>query len=188
MSIRKQVPESDYLTDAFSREAVHYVKEHHEDPFFLYLAFNAVHMPLQASPKYLDRFASIADTKRRTYAAMLSAMDDAIGAVLKELRENNLEQDSLIFFISDNGGPTMTHALSPASPLIDAGKNTNGLTFDQRGAGFLHPVMGDHPIGGIATQNADIDAALRATLRIDCRDLISRIAAMGYQWGVGDGN
>jgi arylsulfatase A-like enzyme len=104
---RKQVPESDYLTDAFSREAVHYVKEHHEDPFFLYLAFNAVHMPLQASPKYLDRFASIADTKRRTYAAMLSAMDDAIGAVLGELRENNLEQDSLIFFISDNGGPAI---------------------------------------------------------------------------------
>lgn len=103
----KKVPESEYLTDAFAREAVHYVKEHHEDPFFLYLAFNAVHMPLQASPKYRDRFASIEDPKRRDYAAMLSAMDDAIGAVLQQLREHNLEQDTLIFFISDNGGPVI---------------------------------------------------------------------------------
>ncbi len=102
----KAVEETEYLTDAFAREAVKYVKEHHQDPFFLCLAFNAVHLPLQAPPKYLQRFAHITEPKRRTYAAMLSAMDDAIGSVLEQLRKDGLEENTLIFFLSDNGGPT----------------------------------------------------------------------------------
>ncbi len=101
----KPVGESEYLTDAFAREAVAYIDRHAKDPFFLYLAFNAVHAPLQASPKVLERFAGIAEPKRRTYAAMLASMDDAIGAVLAKLRAAELEEQTLIFFISDNGGP-----------------------------------------------------------------------------------
>jgi arylsulfatase A-like enzyme len=65
---------------------------------------------MQAPAKYLDRFPNIADNKRRTYAAMLSAMDDAIGAVLKKLRESGLEKNTFIVFISDNGGPTRANA------------------------------------------------------------------------------
>jgi arylsulfatase A-like enzyme len=101
------VIESEYLTDAFAREAVAFIDRHKAQPFFLYLAFNAVHTPLDATPKRLERFASIADTRRRTYAAMLSAMDDAVGRVLTTLRSAGLEEDTLIFFLSDNGGPTM---------------------------------------------------------------------------------
>ena len=79
-------------------------------PFFLYLAFNAVHTPMQAPDDYLQRFASIEDQKRRTYAGMLSAMDDAIGRVLKAVRETGIEEKTLICFISDNGGPITRNA------------------------------------------------------------------------------
>jgi arylsulfatase A-like enzyme len=94
-----------YLTDAFTREAVDFIDRHQKEPFFLYLAFNAVHTPLQASDKYLKRFEAIKDEKRRKYAAMLSAMDDAVGEVLGKVKAAGLEEDTLVFFISDNGGP-----------------------------------------------------------------------------------
>jgi arylsulfatase A-like enzyme len=61
---------------------------------------------LESIEKYLSRFSNITDTKRRTFAAMLSAMDDGVGMVLAKLREHRLEENTLIFFISDNGGPT----------------------------------------------------------------------------------
>lgn len=100
------VTERQYLTDAFAREAVAAVDQHRDHPFFLYLPFNAVHAPLQAPPRYQQRFAAIQDPKRRTFAAMQAAMDDAVGRVLDRLREHGLERDTLLFFISDNGGPT----------------------------------------------------------------------------------
>ena len=99
------VEEQAYLTDAITREAVAFIERHHGSPFFLYLTYNAVHAPMQATGKYLDRFKNITEAQRRTYAAMLSAMDDGIGEVLKKLREHNLERDTMIFFFSDNGGP-----------------------------------------------------------------------------------
>ncbi len=94
-----------YMTDILSSEAAAFIARHKADPFYLYLAYNAVHTPLQAPEKYLNRFAGIADEKRRTYAAMTSAMDDGIGRVLAALREHDLERDTLVFFFSDNGGP-----------------------------------------------------------------------------------
>jgi arylsulfatase A-like enzyme len=96
----------DYTTDAFGREAVAFIERHKAEPWFCYLPFNAVHGPLEALDKYEKRFHAIEDRKRRTYAAMQSAMDDAIGSVLGKLRELKLEEDTLIFFFSDNGGPT----------------------------------------------------------------------------------
>jgi arylsulfatase A-like enzyme len=100
------ITEKEYLTDAFAREAVAFVDQHKSEPFFLYLPFNAVHAPLQASEKYLSRFAGITDPKRRTFAAMLTAMDDAIGRVLARLTELKLTGQTLVVFVSDNGGPT----------------------------------------------------------------------------------
>ncbi len=101
------VEEKEYLTDAFAREAVAFVKRHKGQPFFLYLAFNAVHTPMHATDERLKRFATIADKKRRTYAAMLAAMDEGVGKVLDTLRTAQLEENTLIVFFSDNGGPTM---------------------------------------------------------------------------------
>ncbi len=83
-----------------------FIEKHRAEPWLCYLAFNAVHAPLESTDKYLSRFSHIAESKRRTFAAMLSAMDDAVGEVLKKLREHHLEENTLVFFISDNGGPT----------------------------------------------------------------------------------
>lgn len=103
----KPVEEKEYLTDAFGREALAFLDRHAEEPFFLYLAFNAVHTPMDATDERLQKFKGIADEKRRTYAAMMSAMDENIGKVLAKLDELKLAESTLVFFISDNGGPTM---------------------------------------------------------------------------------
>lgn len=108
------VDEKAYLTDAFNREAVEFVDRHHEQPFFLYLPYNAVHLPQQAPQEYLDRCVGIKNTRRRRMAAMLLAMDDGVGMVLDRLRRNGIEDDTLIFFFSDNGGPTPVNHSSNA--------------------------------------------------------------------------
>ncbi len=100
------VEEREYLTDALTREAVDFIDRHKRKPFFLYLAYNAVHSPLQGSDKYMAKFPHIEDIHRRIFAAMLANLDDSVGSVLAKLRAEGLEKDTLIFFISDNGGPT----------------------------------------------------------------------------------
>ena len=107
---REVVQEDRYLTDAFGAEAVDFIERNRANPFFLYLAFNAVHTPLHATSRYMDRYAHVADERRRTLAAMASAMDDAAGAVLAKLREHGLERDTLVVFLSDNGCPVITGA------------------------------------------------------------------------------
>lgn len=98
-----------YATDAFGREAAAFIGRQSAavKPWFLVLAFNAVHTPLQADKERLARFAHIADRERRTYAAMMSAMDDAVGVVMQKLQAVGAEGNTLVFFCSDNGGPTM---------------------------------------------------------------------------------
>ena len=103
----KPVASVTYLTDSLGQRAVDYIGRHASEPFFLYLAFNAAHTPMEAPETYTARFPGIADERRRTYAAMLSAMDDAIGRTLAALRDNELEEQTLVIFLNDNGGPTM---------------------------------------------------------------------------------
>lgn len=95
-----------YTTDAYAERAVDWLEKNKAKPWFLYLPFNAQHAPLQAPQKYLDRFPNIADEKRKLFAAMMSAMDDAVGRVLEKVRELKQEENTLVFFIADNGGPT----------------------------------------------------------------------------------
>ena len=104
------VDEPAYLTEAFTREAVAYIDRHRKDPFFLYLAFNAVHTPLQAMNKYVHRFAHIKDERHRVLAAMTSAMDHGIGAVPAKLKSSGIDKDTLVIFLSDNGCPIYTKA------------------------------------------------------------------------------
>jgi arylsulfatase A-like enzyme len=116
-----------YLTEAFGDRAVGYIKQHASEPFFLYLAFNAAHVPMEAPATYLARFPNIADPQRRTYAAMVSAMDDAIGRTLTALRDQNLEEKTLVIFLNDNGGPTMpttTVNASSNAPLRGSKRQT----------------------------------------------------------------
>lgn len=103
------VEEEAYLTDAIARESVAFIDRQASDtPFFLCVTFNAVHTPMQADDARLKKFASIGNEVRRTYAAMMSAMDDGIGAIESKLRDRKLEDNTLVFFISDNGGPTLS--------------------------------------------------------------------------------
>src|SRR5690606_13551153 len=95
-----------YTTDAYAKRAVEWIEKHKDTPYFLYLPFNAQHAPLEATQKFLDRFPKIEDEKRKTFAAMLSAQDDAVGAVLAKVRELGQEDQTLIFYLADNGGPT----------------------------------------------------------------------------------
>jgi arylsulfatase A-like enzyme len=108
------VEETEYLTDALSREAVSFVERNKQKPFFLYLAYNAPHAPLQATEKYLKRFENIKDPKRRTYAAMVSAVDDGVGRLLDKLKERGVNDNTIIIFLSDNGGPTSDNASNNA--------------------------------------------------------------------------
>lgn len=103
----EQVAEFDHTTDAFGREAAAFIETHKGKPWFLALTFNAVHTPMQATPERLKKLAAIPDKTRRTYAAMMLAMDDAVGVVRARLAATGQEQNTLVAFISDNGGPTM---------------------------------------------------------------------------------
>jgi arylsulfatase A-like enzyme len=95
-----------YLTTMLGDEAASFIHRNKEKPWLLYTAFNAPHTPMQATPELLERVKHIADEKRRTYAAMVAGLDDAVGTILKQLREDGLEERTLIFFLSDNGGTT----------------------------------------------------------------------------------
>jgi len=100
----RRIETDEYLTDEFSHEAVDFIVKNHEKPFLLFLSYNAPHTPMQASQKYLDRFNHIDDKLRKTYAAMVSAVDDGVIRVLDALDAHDLAEETLVFFLSDNGG------------------------------------------------------------------------------------
>lgn len=111
----------DYLTDELTNAAIDFVQKEAKarNPFFLYLAYNAPHAPLQATEKYLSRFTHIKEKDRRTYAAMVSAVDDGVGKLMETLRRQGLLEDTIVFFLSDNGGPISKNASNNA-PLRGA--------------------------------------------------------------------
>jgi arylsulfatase A-like enzyme len=106
----KRIETTEYLTDELSNSAVEFIKREKDNPFFLYLSYNAPHTPLQASKEYLDRNKHIPKGKRRTYAAMITAVDDGVGRVLATLDELGIDDNTLVFFLSDNGGPESKNA------------------------------------------------------------------------------
>ncbi|WP_117883730.1 sulfatase-like hydrolase/transferase [Aureibaculum luteum] len=104
----KEVRETEYLTDALSHEAIRFVKDasKKEKPFFLYLSYNAPHVPLEAKKEDLEKFAAIKDEKRRTYAAMVYAVDRGVNEIEEALKATGQFENTLIVFLSDNGGKT----------------------------------------------------------------------------------
>jgi len=99
-------PEEGYLTDVLAERTNNLIELHRDEPFFLYAAFNAVHTPMHAKPEHEALFAGIEDERRRALAAMTVALDDAVGSILAKLRELDLEDNTLLFFVNDNGGAT----------------------------------------------------------------------------------
>jgi len=106
------VREDAYLTEAFTRESLNFIKLAGNRPFFLYLPFNAAHTPLQAPRKYLEQFSHIRGKKRKIYAAMVSALDDGIRTILSDLDSRGRGDNTLVFFLNDNGGHSRNNGSS----------------------------------------------------------------------------
>lgn len=100
-----------YHVDACSRAAASIIERYKNDPLFLYVAYRAPHVPLDAPQSYLGRFPGKMPERRRQALAMLSAVDDGVGLITKTLAEHNLTEKTLIFYIGDNGAPLKIHKL-----------------------------------------------------------------------------
>lgn len=101
----------DYLTDALADAAIDYINENKDQPFFIYLSFNAVHTPMEARKDDLKKFPNL-ERKRKTLAAMTLGLDRACGRVIDELDKLNLRENTIIVYTNDNGGPTDSNASS----------------------------------------------------------------------------
>jgi arylsulfatase A-like enzyme len=98
----------EYVTDQLAKEAVAFIDRHRDVPFFLYVAFNAPHAPLETTDVYYQRFPQFTDERKRIHAAMISALDDGVGRILDRLQEIGAADNAIVVFTSDNGGPEVT--------------------------------------------------------------------------------
>lgn len=100
------VEEKQHLTEAISREAKEFILRNFDKPFFMCVHYNAVHSPMQGADRYMHKFRNIEDPQRRIFLAMLGHLDDGVGQILGALRQIGDTKNTLILFLSDNGGPT----------------------------------------------------------------------------------
>ncbi|EWH10248.1 sulfatase [Catenovulum agarivorans DS-2] len=94
----------EYLTTALSKDAVKFIEREQDNPFMIYMSYNAPHTPLQAPEKTIAKYKHIEDKERRIYAAMVGEMDQGIGLLVDALKRTGQYENTLIFFLSDNGG------------------------------------------------------------------------------------
>lgn len=94
-----------YITDDKGDECIDFIKRHKSDPFFLYASFNAPHAPMQATEDDLELYKHVKDKKRRTYCAMVHRLDVNVGRIIKELKKQKVYENTVLVFLSDNGGP-----------------------------------------------------------------------------------
>ncbi|MEZ5403039.1 MAG: sulfatase-like hydrolase/transferase [Bryobacteraceae bacterium] len=103
----KTLEEPGYSTELIGAEAVRRIRQRDKKkPLFLYVPFNAPHSPLQAPQALIDRYATVKDDRRRVFSAMVDAMDQQVGAILKALDDEKIARETIVLFFSDNGGPT----------------------------------------------------------------------------------
>ncbi len=141
-----------YLTDEFSDQAIRFVERYQEEPFFLFLSYNAPHGPLEATDKYLSRFPNIENKRRRTYAAMVSAVDDGVGNLLDKLEELDLENNTLVVFLSDNGGPETKNGSDNGELREGKGSVYEGgfhVPFAMQWKGVISPGIYEHPVSSL---------------------------------------
>ncbi len=106
---RSPIDDTGYLTRNITKETIAFIEENRDRPLFAYVPYNAVHNPLQAPQDYVRRYSS-PDPQRNTYLAMLAIMDEGVGAILDTLDRLNLSDNTLVIFLSDNGGARGTTA------------------------------------------------------------------------------
>lgn len=110
MEMGEEIYEEEYLTYAFRDKAMDFIEENKEEPFFLYCAFSAPHVPFQAPVDYYCMYEDVEDDNKRVYYAMISALDDAIGEIHQKIKDLGLEENTIIYLLSDNGGASYTKA------------------------------------------------------------------------------
>ena len=159
-----------YHLDVNSRAAAAFIDRHHDQPFFFYCAYRAPHVPLDAPPRYLQRFPGEMPERRRQALAMLSAVDDGVGQIMEQLRQHNIEDRTLIFLIGDNGAPLKIHKLDApgGGPGWDGSLNDplNGEKGMLSEGGIRVPFVAywkDHLPAGIAYDHPVISLDVAAT-------------------------
>jgi arylsulfatase A-like enzyme len=118
-----------YETDVFTDEAIAFIERHRDEPFFLYLAYAAPHWPMEAKPEQLARFAHVEDLHRRAFLAMMGSLDESVGRLMQALRAANLEQQTLVIFLSDNGGATGAPRSRPDAPFEHGANASSNAPF-----------------------------------------------------------
>ena len=139
-----------YLTDVLTDEAIEFVRsDENGEPFFLYLAYNAPHSPLEAPDGLIRRYSGVENEKRRRYLAMIHSLDDNIGRLMSALEDSGRRDDTLIFFLSDNGGVTVSD-LAPDQNWSDNAPFSGGKGFFAEGGvrvPFIASWTGAWPMG-----------------------------------------
>ena len=149
----KQFPAPEYLTDLWGTEACAFIDRVHAQPFFLYLAYNAVHSPMHALDGDRANFSKVEDENRRTYDGMLLAMDRSIGRVLDRLDKHGVADNTIVVFLNDNGGGGSTDLYAAHSRNYANNKPLSGHKFDVLEGGVRVPMIirwpGQVPAGKI---------------------------------------
>ncbi len=108
LEMGKEIKEEEYLTFAIRDKAINFIEENKDTNFFLYCTFSAPHVPFQAPVDYYCMYDHVEDDNKRVYYAMISALDDAIGELHQKIKDLGLDNNTIIFFLSDNGGASYT--------------------------------------------------------------------------------
>lgn len=159
---RNIVKDTGYLTFSLASKAMDFISRHKDSAFFLTLTFNAPHDPFQVPKAYFDRIQNVEDSVKRIYYGMIEALDDAVGMVMQKLQHEGLDENTLIFFLSDNGGATYTGATDNAP--LRGGKCTH---FE---GGLAVPFFASFP--GVFSANMVYDKPVSSL------DIFSTIAAV----------
>jgi len=174
------VEEEEHLTDAITRESINFIQEHRSRPFFLLASYNAPHTPLQAPDHYVEMFSHEPDPVKRVYYAMIKQMDDAIGRLLDKLQNLGLADNTLVIFLSDNGGAAYT--LTTDNAPLRGGKITDfegglKIPFFMSWAGRITPGSSyDRPViimDVFSTAAAAARCPLPDDRQIDGKDLLA---------------
>ena len=195
------VQEREYSTDAYGREAAAFIDRHAggERPFFFFLSFVPPHWPMEAKPKHLEQFAHVRDLHRRTMLAMMASMDENVGKILAKIREKGIEEQTLVFFLSDNGGPTGKPRKNPDAPF-EYGQNTSrndplrGMKGNLLEGGIRVPFLaqwkGVLPAGTVYEQPViafNIGATALALARVKVKPVLDGVNLMPFLLGVNKG-
>ncbi len=145
----KEIFEKEYLTDAIAREATAFITSNRAKPFFLYVPFTAPHTPFQAKREIWERFSGETNHNVRVYLAMIASLDEAVGNILASLKENRLDENTIVIFAGDNGGAAYTGACDNAP--MKGGKFTLfegglGIPMMLRWTGKVRPGVVPHPV------------------------------------------